>query len=151
MTRGSLLVFSCLTIILSACEPERGIRAVQEEDSQVDIACIDLALRQEFGSVERWDYVSDGGTFPRGTAVAQFAFFKWNEGVGWGTLHTGTVGRKTRISQEFTGVGAALPQASFPPALEAMARARASIATRCSVSLNGAGWNEIGQNVDALP
>jgi len=100
--------------------------------------------------VERWDYVSDGGTFPKGTNVAQIAYYKWDEGVGWTTLHIGSVAEGTRISHAFTGIGAELPQASFPPAMKAMAKASAALQTACGLSLSGMEWREIGQDVEAL-
>ena len=108
------------------------------------------SLRQTFGSVERWDYVSDGGTFPAGTSVAQFAYFKWDNGVGWATLHIGSGGERTHISHDFTGAGAELPQASSRPTMEAMARASAVLQTACRLNLSGMQWREIGQNVEAL-
>lgn len=115
--------------------------------SPVDVACVDKALRQTFGMVERWDYVSDGGTFPDGTP---FAYYKWNDGVAWTTLHIGAVGEATRISHQFTGIGAALPQTSFPPAMKAMAKASSTLQTACGMNLSGMEWREIGQRVEAL-
>ena len=140
----------CLPLLLGGCEPERGIRSNRDIGSPVDVACVDRALRQTFGEVERWDYVSDGGTFPKGTSVAQIAYYKWDDGVGWTTLHIGKVGEGTRISHAFTGIGAELPQASFPPAIKAMARAGAALQTACGLNLSGMEWLEIGQDVEAL-
>ncbi|MCY7280439.1 MAG: hypothetical protein LH610_05990 [Sphingomonas bacterium] len=107
-------------------------------------------MRQTFGDVERWDYVSDGGTFPNGTPVAQIAYYKWHDGVGSTTLHIGSVGDKTRVSHEFTGIGAELPQTSFPPAMKAMAKASAALKRACSLNLSRMEWREIGQDVEAL-
>lgn len=149
MARASYTLI-CLPVLLCGCEPERGIRSNRDFPSQVDVACVDRALRQTFSDVERWDYVSDGGTFPNGTSVVQIAYYKWNGGVGWTTLHLGSVGSKTRVSHEFTGIGAELPQASFPPALKAMAKASAALKSACSLNLSGMEWLEIGQDVEAL-
>ena len=146
-TRYTLL---CLPLLLGGCEPERGIRSNRDFASQIDVACVDRTLRQTFGEVERWDYVSDGGTFPDGTPVAQIAYYQWDNGVGWTTLQIGSVGDKTRVSHEFTGIGAELPQASFPPAMKAMAEASAALKTACGLDLSGMQWREIGQDVEAL-
>lgn len=140
----------CLPLLLAGCEPERGIRSNGDFASQVNVACIDRALRQTFGEVERWDYVSDGGIFPKGTTVAQIAYYKGHDGVGWTTLHIGFVGSATRISHEFTGIGPELPQASFPPALRAMARASAVLRRACGLNLATMKWQEVGQDVEAL-
>jgi hypothetical protein len=140
----------CLPLLLGGCEPERGIKSKRDLDAPVDVACADQALRQSFGAVVRWDYVSDGGTFPKGTPVAQIAYYKWDGGVGWATLHIGSVGEGTRVSHEFTGIGAELPQASFPPAMKAMARASAVVQRACGLNLSAMEWREIGQDVEAL-
>nr|GLK22123.1 hypothetical protein GCM10017606_29510 [Microbacterium terregens] len=147
--RASPYILISMTL-LAGCEPERGIRASRDFGSQVDVACVDQSLRKTFGSVERWDYVSDGGTFPKGTAVAQFAYHKWDDGVGWATLHIASVGKGVRISHEFTGVGAELPEVSFPPALRAMERASVALRSACGLNLSGAKSREIGQDVKAL-
>ena len=140
----------CLPLLLGGCEPERGIRSNRDFASQIDVACVDRALRQTFGEVNRWDYVSDGGTFPKGTPVAQLAYYKWNDGVGWTRLEIGPVADKTRVSHSFTGIGAELPQASFPPAMKAMAEADAVLKKECGLNLSGMEWREIGQDVDVL-
>lgn len=144
-------MFLCLPLLLLAgCEPERGIRSGRDVPSPVDVACVDRALRQAFGKIERWDYVSDGGIFPKGTAVAQFAYYNWNDGVGWAKLHIGSLGQMTRISHDFTGIGAELPQPSFPPAINAMAKATAVVQTACGLNIATDEWREIGQDVEAL-
>ncbi|MDZ4137994.1 MAG: hypothetical protein U1D66_03830 [Erythrobacter sp.] len=147
--RRSLYIMICLPL-LAGCEPERGIRASRDFASKIDVTCVDQTLRKTFGSVERWDYVSDGGTFPKGTAVAQLAYEKWDEGEGWMTIHIGQVGERYRISHEFTGFGAELPQASFPAALLAMDKASAALQSGCRINLSALRWREIGQDVDAL-
>ena len=139
-----------LALLLAGCEPERGIKSSRDFASPVDVACLDRTLRHTFGMVERWDYVSDGGTFPNGTAVVQIAYYKWGDGVGWSTLHIGSVGEATRVLHEFTGIGPELPQASFPPALEAMAKASSTLQTACGLDLSGMQWRETGQQVRAL-
>jgi hypothetical protein len=140
----------CLPLLLGGCEPERGIRSNRDFASEIDVACVDRALRQTFGEVNRWDYVSDGATFPKGTPVAQFAYYKWDDGVGWAKLEIGPVDGKTRISQSFTGIGAELPQGSFPLAMKAMTEASAALKKECGVNLSGMEWREIGQDVAIL-
>lgn len=147
--RASPYILLCIPL-LAGCEPERGIRASRDFGSQVDVTCVDKSLRKTFGSVQRWDYISDGGTFPKGTAVAQIAYQKWDDGVGWATLHIGSVGEGVRISHEFTGMGAELPQVSFPPALRAMEKASAALRSACGLNLSALEWREIGQDVEAL-
>lgn len=144
------LVLICLSFVLVGCEPERGIRSNRDVASRVDVDCVDRTLRETFGKVERWDYVSDGGTFPDGTSVAQFAYYSTPDKDGWATLHIGQVGTGTRVSHEFTGMGAELPQASFPPALAAMRRASNALSMACRLDLSGMDVREIGQDVDAL-
>ena len=147
--RVSRFILLCIPL-LAGCEPERGIRASRDFGSQVDVACVDQSLRNTFGSVQRWDYISDGGTFPKGTAVAQIAYQKWGDGVGWVKLHIGSVGKRVRISHEFTGMGAELPQASFPPALRVMEQASAALRSACGLDLSALKWREVGQDVAAL-
>ena len=149
MSRARYILL-CLALLLGGCEPERGVRSTRDFASTIDVGCVDRALRQTFGQVERWDYVSGGGTFPKQTPVAQFAYHKWDGGVGWTTLHLGSVEGGTRVSHEFTGIGAELPQASFPPAMKAMARASESLRATCGLDLSGMKLREIGQNVEAL-
>lgn len=147
--RGSPYILLCLPL-LAGCEPERGIRASRDFASQIDVGCVDQTLRKTFGSVERWDYVSDGGAFPKGTAVAQIAYQKWDDGAGWITIHVGRVSGGSRVSHEFTGIGAKLPQASFPPALRAMEKASAALRSDCGIDLSALNWRKIGQDVEAL-
>jgi hypothetical protein len=147
--RASRYILICMPF-LAGCEPERGIQASRDFGSQVDVACVDQSLRSTFGSVQRWDYISDGGIFPKGTAVTQIAYQKWDDGVGWITLHIGSVGEGARISHEFTGMGAELPQVSFPPALRAMEKASAALRSACDLDLSALKWREIGQDVEAL-
>jgi hypothetical protein len=147
--RTSPYMLLCLPL-LAGCEPERGIRASRDLALKVDVACVHQTLRSTFGSVERWDYVSDGGTFPAGTAVAQMAYQKWDGGVGWVTIHVGAVGDEVRVSHEFTGIGAKLPQASFPPALRAMEKANSALQSACGLNLSALEWQEVGQDVEAL-
>ncbi|MCR5871467.1 MULTISPECIES: hypothetical protein [unclassified Sphingomonas] len=56
----------------------------------------------------------------------------------------------TRISHDFTGIGAKLPQSAFPPAIEAMANATDIIQAACGLNIAADGWQEIGQDVEAL-
>lgn len=144
------LTLLCLLLLLGGCEPERGMKANRDIISRVDVGCVDRALRQSFGEVERWDYVSDGGTFPKGTAVAQLAYYNSEDGQGWATLHIASVKNKTRISHEFTGIGTELPQSSFPPAMKAMSHANAVLEKACGLHLSGMEWQEIGQDIEAL-
>lgn len=149
MSRAPYILF-CLPLLLGGCEPERGIKSKRDLNVPVDVTCVDQALRRSFGSVERWDYVSDGGTFPKGTPVAQLAYYKWDDGVGWATLHIASVGGGARVSHEFTGVGSELPQASFPPAMQAMATASAVIQRACGLNLSAMKWREVGQDVEVV-
>lgn len=149
MNRAHLFLI-CLSFVLGACEPERGIRSNRDLASRVDVDCVDRTLREAFGKVERWDYVGDGGTFPNGTSVAQFAYYSTPDKDGWATLHIGQVETGTRISHAFTGMGTQLPQATFPPALAAMKRASDALGMACRLNLSGMKVREIGQDVDAL-
>ena len=115
----------------------------------VDTSCIDKTLRQAFGKVERWDYVADGNSFPNGTSVAQFAYYNGNS-AGWVTLHVGRVNDKTHISHAFTGIGAELPQQSFPPAIRAMQKAGQVLKIACNLDLSGMELRAVGQSVEAL-
>ena len=139
-----------LSLLLGGCEPERGIRSNRDYPSAVDVTCVDRALRSTFGEVERWDYVSDGGTFPKGTPVAQFAYYHSSDRAGWATLEIGAVEDGSRVSHAFTGVGSALPQSRFPPALDAMRQASDALGKACDLNLGGMEMREIGQDVDAL-
>ena len=139
-----------VAVLLSGCEPERGIRADRDFANPVSVDCIDRALVETFGEIERWDYVSNGGFFPDGTSVAQFAYFSLPEQEGWATIKVGATEHGTRIVHDFTGIGSELPQTAFPPALEAMARASSAIEGACKVSLDGMKMREIGQNVEAI-
>ena len=137
-------------ILLSGCEPERGIRAHRDFTDAVSIDCIDRALRETFGEIERWDYVSGGRHFPEGTSVAQFAYFSLPDRDGWATIKVGSAEHATRIVHDFSGIGAELPQAAFPPALEAMEQATAALERSCKIRLDGMEMREVGQNVEAI-
>lgn len=123
---------------------EKDLRAT------VDIGCIDTNLRKAFGKIERWDYVDDGNNFPKGTHVAQFAYYKTEDSGGWATLDIGRVDDKTRVTHSFTGIGAELPQQSFPPALRAMQKASQALKTACNLDLSGMELKAVGQSVQAL-
>ncbi len=137
-------------VLLSGCEPERGIRADRDFANPVSIDCINRALIETFGEIQRWDYVSEGQLFPEGTSVAQFAYFSLPRQEGWATIKVGATERGTRIVHDFTGIGSELPQAAFPPALEAMELASQALEGACEVSLDGMELREIGQNVEAI-
>jgi hypothetical protein len=139
-----------LSLLVAGCEPERGIRSNRDYASTVDLDCVDRELRKAFGQIERWDYVSDGGTFPKGTSVAQFAYYRTSDRAGWATLEIGAVENVTRISHAFTGIGSELPQSTFPPALNAMHQASVALGRACRLNLSGMEMHEIGQDVDAL-
>ena len=95
------------------------------------------------------DYVSGGGTFPKGTRVTQISYFRLDRG-GEAKLEIGPLGDRTRVSHAFTAAGAELPQAAFPPAMEAMAEASAVLKAKCGLDLLGMKLREIGQDVEAL-
>ncbi len=115
-----------------------------------DIGCVDKTLRKAFGKIERWDYVDDGSTFPKGTNVAQFAYYKTENSAGWATLDIGRVNDKTRVTHSFTGIGAELPQQSFPPAIRAMEKAGRVLKADCNLDLSGMELKAVGQSVEAL-
>ena len=137
-------------LLFAGCEPLRGISAQRDYRSSIDISCVDRALRDTFGKVERWDYVSDGNTFPKDADVAQFAYYHSSDQTGWATINIGSLEQGTRITHEFTGIGAKLPQASFPPALRAMNRTNQNLYKECGIDLSGMKLRQIGQEVDAL-
>lgn len=148
VTRTTLaLVFAGLT--LSGCEPLRGVASEKEVATAVDTRCVDKTLRQAFGKIERWDYVADGTDFPKGTSVAQFAYYN-GDSAGWATLDVGRVKDKTRITHSFTGIGAELPQQSFPPAIRAMQKADQVLKAACSLDLSGMELKAVWQSVEAL-
>jgi hypothetical protein len=149
MSRARYLLV-CLPLLLGGCEPERGIRASQDFASQIDVVCVDGALRNAFEDVGRMDYVSGGGTFPKGVRVTQISYFRFGRGVGEAKLEIGSLGGSTRVSHAFTAAGAELPQAAFPPAMEAMAEASTVLKTKCGLNLSGMKFREIGQDVEAL-
>lgn len=119
-------------------------------ESTVDIRCVDAALRATFGKIERWDYVDDGTTFPNGTSVAQFAYYKSGDSAGWATLDVGRVSSTTRITHSFTGIGAELPQRLFPPAIRAMEKANRALKAACNLDLTDMKLDSVGQDVEAL-
>ena len=135
---------------LGGCEPLRGIVSEKDQQATVDIGCVDTTLRQTFGKIERWDYVDDGTTFPKGTNVAQFAYYKTEDSAGWATLDVGRVDNKTRITHSFTGIGAALPQQTFPPAMRAMRKAGEALKIACNLDLSNMELKAVGQSVEAL-
>ncbi len=147
--RRATSILLCLPLLVG-CEPERGIRASEDFAWRIDITCVDRILRKTFGNLDRGDFVSDGVIFPKGTVVAQLAYWEGGDGVARSRLNIGYVGTGTRISHEFTGAGNELPQAAFPPALEAMGRASAAIRLGCGVNLSPPRWQEIGQDVEAV-
>ncbi len=149
MRRNEVILFFA-AVTLGGCEPLRGIVSEKELPATVDIGCVDATLRQTFGKIERWDYVDDGSTFPRGTNVAQFAYYKTEDSAGWATLDMGRVKDKTRITHSFTGIGAELPQKSFPPALRAMRKASQVLKVACKLDLSNMELKAVGQRVDAL-
>jgi len=69
--------------LVSGSEPERGIRADRDFANPVSVDCINTALVETFGEIQRWDYVSDGRFFAEGTSVAQFAYFSLPKQEGW--------------------------------------------------------------------
>ena len=148
MSRARYLLV-CLPLLLGGCEPERGIRASQDFTSQIDVTCVDRALRSAFEDVGRWDFVSGGGTFPKGSRVAQFSYFRLARG-GEAVLEIGPLGDSTRVSHAFHSAGAELPQAAFPPAMEAMAEASTVLKAKCGLNLLGMKMRAIGQDVEAL-
>lgn len=148
MTRNALAL-ALAAFALCGCEPLRGVVSEKDVGTTVDTRCIDMTLRQAFGKVERWDYVADGNVFPNGTSVAQFAYHNGNS-AGWVTLDVGSVNGKTRVSHSFTGIGAELPQQSFPPAFRAMQKAGQVLKTACNLDLFGMKFKAVGQSVEAL-
>ncbi|WP_324696652.1 hypothetical protein [Novosphingobium sp. RL4] len=146
--RRSLLFVSILA--LGGCEPLRGVVSEKDVNSRVDLGCVDLSLRYTFGVIERWDYTSDGGIFPKGTEVAQFAYYKSNDGAGWARLDLGEVEKHLRVEHSFTGIGAALPQDYFPPALSAMQKASDAVRTDCHLDLGNMKLKAVGQDIDVL-
>lgn len=148
--RRLLVILPAAAILVSGCEPERGMRGNRDFDVPVNVGCIDKALRAEFGSIERWDYVSDGFEFPDQTNVAQLAYYQSPDQSGWATLKIGRIGAETRVVHDFTGIGSELPQKIFPPAMDAMDRANAAVQKACGLSIGGLKMREIGQDIEAL-
>jgi hypothetical protein len=148
--RRNGLILVLAEIALGGCEPLRGVVSESDLHTPVDIGCVDRTLRKAFGKIERWDYVDDGGTFPKDTDVAQFAYYKTENGAGWATLDIGRVNDKTRITHSFTGIGAELPQQYFPPAIRAMEKAGRILRADCNLDLSGMELKAVGQSVDAL-
>jgi hypothetical protein len=143
------LALALAAVTLCGCEPLRGVVSEKDSGAAVDIKCVDRTLRRAFGKVERWDYIDDGSTFLIGANVAQFAYYN-GDGAGWATLQVGPVRGGTRVAHSFTGVGAELPQQSFPPAIRAMHKAEKLLGTACSLDLSGLKLKAVGQDVDAL-
>ena len=138
-------------LLLSACEPERGVRATRDFAHKADVACVESALRNHFADVSRYDYVDDGyGTFPEGTQVAQFTYHRSGDGRGVSWVEVGYTEKGTRVGHSFSGLGMPLPQEDFPKALAKMRQANAVLASECRLDLGSAKLKEIGQRVDAL-
>ena len=139
-------------VALGGCEPKRGIVAEKAVSPFLfaNIVCVDTALRKAFGKVDRWDYVSDGGTYPTGTKVLQYAYYRSKDGRGTATLHIGLVDNETLIKHAFTGAGSELSQESFPPAMRAMRKAGRVLDAACGLDLLGMELKAVGQSVDAL-
>ena len=150
MHRRHTVTLVFVATLLCGCEPLRGVVSEKDIPANVDLACVDATLRRTFGTIERWDYVDDGFTYPKGAKVAQFAYYNTKDGAGWATLHIGRVDGQTRIAHQFTGSGAELPQRSFPPALWAMEIARQALQASCNIDLSGMNLVAVGQNVEAL-
>jgi hypothetical protein len=135
-------------ILLTGCEPERGIRATWDLAGRIDVDCVEQSLQRRFDAVHRNDYESEGYVFPRGTDVAQFTYYGPGSGVAW--IEVGAIPNGTRIAHSFTTVGWDIPQQAFPPALARMREATAGLLADCRIDLRQARFTEIGQNVDAL-
>ena len=149
MKRGAL-IFLAASTGSGGCEPLRGVVSERDVDSEVDLNCVSGSLERAFGNVERWDYVSDGGTFPKGSEVAQFGYYRSTDAEGWATIEIAPADKRIRAAHSFTGIGAQLPQSVFLPALKAMARARAVLKSDCNLDLSNMKLREVGQDVDAL-
>src|SRR4051812_37343449 len=141
------LILALAAITLCGCEPPRGVVSERDLSTPVDIGCVDRTLRKAFGKIERWDYVDDGSSFPKGTNVDQFAYYKTEHGAGWVTLDIGRVNDKTRVTHSFTGMGGELPQQSFPPAIRAMEKAGRVLRADCNLDLSGMELKAVGQSV----
>lgn len=126
------------------CEPIRGVVAEKDQADPVDLVCVQRALREEFGSVERSDFVSDG------TPIAQFGYFQSSNGKGRATLEVGKKGHGTSLRHAFTGAGSELPQEDFPPAFQAMDRAALALKAACGLDLGRVERRAVGQYVDGL-
>lgn len=146
------LSLMCFAACLGGCDTVRGIRANADYPAKIDTECVDETLRVAFDKVERWNYVHGGGagTFPKGTSVAEFAYYSTPDRQQVATLSIGHTDAGTRVSHAFTGVGAKLPEAVFPPALAAMRRAGDAVRASCGLDLSNMRMREIGQNVEAL-
>ena len=148
--KGRISALVLASIALAGCEPLRGVVSEGDFSSSADLDCIDQTLRGAFDQVERWDYRSDGGTFPGGTQVAQFAYYSSADKAGWATLHVAAVDAGTRVEHRFTGIGSELPQEHFPPAFDAMRKASEAVRAACGIDLSGMQLRAVGQKVDAL-
>lgn len=137
-------------IALCGCEPTRGIVSEKDVSPFVNLECIDTTLRTAFEKMERWDYVDDGGTYPKGTLVRQFAYYRSEDGRAAATLHVGLVGNEMRIRHSFTGGGSELPQEDFPPAMRAMRKVEQLLEATCGLDLSGMKLKAVGQSVEAL-
>ena len=137
---------------LCGCEPERGIEAKKDVSpfNFAKLGCVDAEFRKAFDTMERWDYVSDGGSYPDGAQVFQFAYYRSQDHEGTATLQVGLVDNKMRIIHSFTGMGSELPQESFPPAIKAMRKAEHVLKAACGLDLAGMDLEAVGQRVGAL-
>src|SRR5690348_7783401 len=116
-TSGAVAIF---LVLLTGCDPERGIRASRDLPRTVDVGCVERALERRFGEIRVNEYESDGGTFPSGTLVTQFTYYRPEglHGVSW--VEVGRLGNGARMAHSFTGVGPEIPQQEFPRALARM-------------------------------
>lgn len=137
--------------LLSACEPERGIRATRDFAFDANVDCIERALQSQFPKVSRYDYIDDGyGPFPKNTSVAQITYHRGEDGRGVSQVEVGNTDKGTRLAHSFTDLGSEIPQEHFPEALAKMRKANAALASECQLDLRTTKLEEIGQEVDAL-
>lgn len=134
-----------LALGLGACDTAYGIRGNAEYPTRVDIKCVDGALRKAFEQVHRWDYVHGGGpdTFPAGTEVVEFQYYRAADQGPAATLAIGHVNRGTHVSHAFLGHDRAaltLPR----PAQAAMKRAGEAVRIGCGLDLSNISMREVG-------
>lgn len=138
----------CLSACLGGCDTENGIRSNRDYPSPIDTKCVEEALRKEFGQVQRFDYVHGGagGTFAKGTSVAEFAYYRPPDKEAFAILSIGHGESGARVSHSFSRIGPKPPQAEFPPALAAMRRARDAVRISCGLNLSDMKMREIRQS-----